>query len=59
MKPTVIVLAFYVFALLLLAGTAYVVFGLKESTWWFLPACAIVIECKPKVTNLLKLKDEK
>lgn len=56
MKPIFVLLAFYVFVLLLLAGTSYVVFVMKEDPLWFALSGLIVLECKPKVTNVLTSK---
>lgn len=58
MKPIFVLVAFYAFVLLLLAGTSYVVFVMKEDPLWFVFSAFTIVECKPKVMNILTPKGD-
>jgi len=50
MKYSAIFIAYYIFCLIVLFGTGYVVFILNRSGWWFLLAI-IIINASPTVTT--------
>ncbi len=58
MKPIHVLMAFYAFVLLLLAGTSYVVFVMNKTHWLYGIALIVVLECKPKVMNIFKPKGD-
>lgn len=58
MKPIFVLVAFYVFVLLLLAGTCYVVFVINKTPWIFGITLIVILECKPKVMNVFKPKSD-
>lgn len=58
MKPIFVLVAFYVFVLLLLAGTCYLVFFKNVTDKLFFVSFIVMILTKPKVTNFLTYKSD-
>lgn len=56
MKPIFVLVAFYVFVLLLFFGTSYLVFFKNVTDKLFFVSFILILLCKPKVTNVLTAK---
>lgn len=48
MNKTAIFLAYYFYAIIVVVGTGYIVFGLDRSSWWFVMTI-LLLQIQPEI----------